>query len=114
MLGQRCSQLTYNSQSLLGAGGTERVDGGLTDFGAALIEAMNSTGMLIDVSHCGDKTTLDAIDLSPKPIAITHSNCRALNSHPRLKTDEAIKRLAAKGGVIGISGVRNFVRDREP
>ena len=70
--------------------------------------------MLIDVSHCGDRTTLDAIELSPKPIAITHSNCRALNNHPRLKTDEAIRRLAAKGGVMGITGVRNFVRDSEP
>lgn len=113
-LGQRCSQLTYNSQNLLGSGGTERVDGGVSDFGAAIIQAMNAAGMLIDVSHCGDRTTLDAIDLSPRPIAITHSNCRALNNHPRLKTDEAIRMLAAKGGVMGISGVRNFVRDREP
>ena len=58
--------------------------------------------------------SLDAIELSPKPIAITHSNCRALNDHPRLKTDEAIRKLAAKGGVMGITGVRNFVRGQEP
>jgi len=70
--------------------------------------------MLVDVSHCGDRTTLDAIELSPKPIAITHSNCRALNNHPRLKTDEAIRKLAAKGGVMGITGVRMFVKDKEP
>lgn len=113
-LGQRCSQLTYNSQNFLGTGGTDRLDGGVSDFGASIIEAMNGAGMLIDVSHCGDQTTLDAIELSPKPIAITHSNCRALNNHPRLKTDEAIQKLAAKGGVMGITGVRNFVRDREP
>lgn len=113
-LGQRCSQLTYNTQNLIGSGGTERVDGGLSDFGVDIVKAMNEVGMLIDVSHCGDRTTLDAIDASPKPIAITHSNCRALNAHPRLKTDEAIVKLAAKGGVIGITGVRNFVRDREP
>ncbi len=113
-LGQRCAQLTYNSQNLLGSGGTERVDGGLSDFGAAIVQAMNEVGMLVDVSHCGDRTTLDAIALSAGPIAITHSNCRALNDHPRLKTDEAIRALAAKGGVIGITGVRNFVRDREP
>jgi membrane dipeptidase len=75
---------------------------------------MNDVGMLIDVSHSGDRTTLDAIELSPKPIAITHSNCRALNNHPRLKTDEAIKKLAAKGGVMGITGVRMFVKDAEP
>jgi membrane dipeptidase len=113
-LGQRCSQLTYNSQNYLGTGGTDRVDGGVTDFGVEIIKAMNEVGMLIDVSHCGDRTTLDAIELSAKPIAITHSNCRALNNHPRLKTDEAITRLAARGGVMGITGVRNFVRDREP
>lgn len=113
-LGLRCSQLTYNEQNLIGSGSTDRVDGGVSDFGATIIKAMNDTGMLVDVSHCGDKTTLDAIDISTKPIAITHSNCRALNNHPRLKTDEAIRKLAAKGGVMGITGVRNFVRDREP
>ncbi|ATQ43370.1 dipeptidase [Caulobacter mirabilis] len=114
-LGQRCAQLTYNSQNLLGAGATERVDGGLSDFGAAVIEQMNAVGMLVDVSHCGDRTTLDAIEASKGPIAITHTNCRALvPGHPRLKTDEAIRKAAAKGGVIGISGVRNFVRGEEP
>jgi membrane dipeptidase len=113
-LGQRCAQLTYNSQNLLGAGGTDRIDGGVSDFGAEIIAAMNDAGMLVDASHCGDRTTLDAIELSKRPIAITHSNCRALNDHPRLKTDEAIAKLAAKGGVMGITGVRNFVRDREP
>jgi membrane dipeptidase len=113
-LGQRCSQLTYNSQNHLGTGGTDRVDGGVTDFGVEIIKAMNEVGMLIDVSHCGDRTTLDAIEISAKPIAITHSNCRALNNHPRLKTDEAITKLASRGGVMGITGVRNFVRDSEP
>lgn len=113
-LGQRCSQLTYNSQNLLGSGGTERGDGGVTDHGAAIIGAMNAVRMLVDVSHCGDRTTLDAIEISKGPIAITHSNCRALNNHPRLKTDEAIRKLAAKGGVMGITGVRNFVSAKEP
>jgi membrane dipeptidase len=66
------------------------------------------------VSHCGPKTTLDAIEISPRPIAITHSNCRALNDHPRLKSDEAIVALAKKGGVMGITGVRMFVKAKEP
>ena len=113
-VGLRCAQLTYNTQNLIGSGSTERVDGGVSDFGIAIIKAMNDVGMLIDVSHSGDRTTLDAIELSPKPIAITHSNCRALNNHPRLKTDEAIRKLAAKGGVMGITGVRMFVKDKEP
>ncbi len=113
-IGQRVSQITYNRQNLLGSGSTERVDGGITDFGAAIIAQMNKVGMLIDVSHSGDRTTLEAIEISTQPIAFTHANCRALNNHPRLKTDEAIRKLAAKGGVMGITGVRMFVRDREP
>jgi membrane dipeptidase len=113
-LGLRCAQLTYNSQNLIGSGSTDRVDGGISDYGVEIVKAMNEVGMLVDVSHSGDRTTLDAIELSPKPIAFTHSNCRALNNHPRLKTDEAIRKLAAKGGVMGITGVRNFVKDKEP
>jgi membrane dipeptidase len=113
-LGQRCAQLTYNSQNYIGTGSTERIDAGISDYGVEIIQAMNEAGMLVDASHCGDRTTLDAIELSKAPIAITHSNCRALVAHPRLKTDEAIRKLAAKGGVIGITGVRMFVRDRDP
>ncbi len=113
-IGQRCAQLTYNSQNRIGSGSTDRVDGGVSDFGAEIIKAMNDVGMLVDVSHSGDRTTLDAIAISTKPIAITHSNCRALIDHPRVKTDEAIKALAAKGGVMGITGVRNFVSKTDP
>ncbi|MEO5629424.1 MAG: membrane dipeptidase [Thermomonas sp.] len=113
-IGQRCSQLTYNAQNMLASGSTDRIDGGVSDYGAEIIKAMNEVGMLVDVSHCGDRTTLDAIELSKGPIAITHFNCRALVNHPRLKTDEAIRKLAAKGGVMGITGVRMFVRDKDP
>jgi membrane dipeptidase len=113
-IGQRVSQLTYNSQNRLGSGSTDRVDGGVSDYGAAIIAEMNKVGMLVDVSHCGDRTTLDAIALSPKPIAITHSNCRALLNHPRVKTDEAIAAMGKKGGVMGITGVRNFVSKTDP
>jgi membrane dipeptidase len=113
-MGQRCAQLTYNSQNRIGSGSTDRVDGGVSDFGVEIIKAMNEVGMLIDVSHSGDRTTLDAIELSAKPIAITHSNCRALIDHPRVKTDAAIKALATKDGVMGITGVRNFVSKTDP
>lgn len=113
-LGQRCAQLTYNSQNRIGSGSTDRVDGGVSDFGAEIIKAMNDVGMLVDVSHCGDRTTLDAIAISTKPISITHSNCRALVDHPRVKTDEAIRAMAAKGGVMGITGVRNFISKTDP
>jgi len=113
-LGLRCAQLTYNSQNRIGSGSTDRVDGGVSSYGETIVRAMNDAGLLIDVSHCGDRTTLDAIAFSTKPIAITHSNCRALAEHPRNKSDEAIRALAAKGGVMGITGVRNFVRTSEP
>ncbi len=114
-LGQRVSQLTYNSRNLIGNGATERRDDGISDFGAAIIDRMNKVGMAVDVSHCGDRTTLDAFDISKKPVLITHSNCRALApGHPRCKTDEAIKKVGAAGSVMGITGVRMFVKNDEP
>ncbi|WP_432767921.1 MAG: dipeptidase [Sphingopyxis sp.] len=113
-LGLRCAQLTYNSQNRLGSGSTDRVDGGVSDYGAAIVAEMEKQRMLVDVSHCGDRTTLDAIELAKGPIAITHSNARALIDHPRVKTDAAIKALAAKGGVMGITGVRMFIRATDP
>lgn len=114
-IGQRVSQLTYNSRNLIGNGSTERRDEGISDFGVAIIERMNKVGMAIDVSHCGDRTTLDAFELSKKPVLITHSNARVLaNGHPRDKADDAILAVKKSGSVMGITGVRMFVRDREP
>ncbi len=114
-LGQRISQLTYNARNRIGNGSTERIDGGISDFGISIIERMNKVGMGIDVSHCGDRTTLDAFEFSKKPAMITHSNCRALvPKQPRAKTDEAIKAMAKAGSIMGISNVRNFVLDHEP
>src|SRR6185369_10685921 len=114
-IGQRVSQLTYNARNMIGNGSTERRDEGISDFGAAIIGRMNAVGIAVDVSHCGDRTTLDAFELSKKPVLITHSNCRALvPGHPRLKTDEAIKKVGEAGSVIGITGVRMFVKGDEP
>lgn len=114
-LGQRVSQLTYNSRNMIGNGSTERADGGLSDFGVAVVGRMNEVGMAVDVSHCGDRTTLDAMEVSEKPVLITHSNVRALvGGHPRAKSDDAIRAMARSGGVMGITGVRNFVTLEEP
>jgi membrane dipeptidase len=114
-IGQRVAQLTYNSRNLIGNGSTERRDDGISDFGVTIIEQMNKTGMAIDVSHCGDRTTLDAFEISKKPVLITHSNCRVLaDGHPRCKSDEAIRAVGKAGSVMGITGVRNFVSAREP
>jgi membrane dipeptidase len=114
-LGQRVSQLTYNTRNMIGNGSTERRDEGLSDFGVAVVQRMNKVGMVVDVSHCGDRTTLDAFEVSAKPVLITHSNCRALaKGHPRCKSDEAIQAMAKRGGVMGITGVRMFVKVDEP
>lgn len=114
-LGQRVSQLTYNSRNLIGNGSTERRDDGISDFGVAIIERMNQVGIAVDVSHCGDRTTLDAFEVSKSPVLVTHSNCRALVAgHPRCKSDEAIKKVGAAGSVFGITGVRMFVKADEP
>jgi membrane dipeptidase len=102
-LGQRVSQLTYNERNRLGSGCTDPDQGGLSEFGGAIVAAMNRQGMAIDISHCCERTSLDAIEESVKPVLITHSNCRALVHHPRCKSDAVIRAMAAKGGVIGIS-----------
>lgn len=112
-IGQRVSQLTYYDNPL--GGGSGNPTRGLSPFGAEVATRMNHLGMAIDVSHCADRTTLDAIELSPKPVLVTHSNCRALVPNSgRCKTDEAIRKLAAKGGVFGVTLVRNFVRASGP
>jgi membrane dipeptidase len=114
-LGQRVSQLTYNSQNRIGTGCMDRRDGGLSDFGWDVVKRMNEVGMAVDLGHCGDQTTLDGIEASAKPPLITHTNARALvPGYPRNKTDEMFKKMAAKGGVAGMTAVRSFVRDSEP
>jgi membrane dipeptidase len=113
--GQRVSQLTYNTHNAIGDGSAVATDAGVSAYGRTVIERMNTLGMAVDVSHCGDKTTLDAFEVSKKPVLITHANCRALTAgHPRCKTDEAIRKMAASGGVMGITGVRHFVSNVEP
>lgn len=108
-MGQRVSQLTY-APNRIGGGSTDPHDGGLTDYGSQIVARMNALGMAVDISHCADRTTLDAIEASQKPVLITHSNCRALmKSSARCKSDVAIRKMAAKGGVMGITMVRFFV-----
>jgi len=113
-LGQRVSQLTYTGNRI-GGGSTDAHDPGLSPYGGEIVARMNQIGMAIDVSHCGDRTTMEAIEASRKPVLVTHSNCRALvPGSVRCKTDEAIRRVAANGGVIGITMVRGFVRAGGP
>jgi membrane dipeptidase len=109
-LGQRVSQLTYNARNRIGTGCKEKVDTGLSEYGAQVVQAMNEVGMAIDLSHCSDRTTRETIHLSRVPVLVTHSNCRALAPHPRCKSDESIRALAARGGVMGITVLPAFVR----
>ncbi len=114
-LGQRVSQLTYNARNLIGTGSTDRVDGGLSDWGVAIIQRMNKVGMAVDVSHCGDRTSLDAFEASKKPVLVTHANVRALAAgHVRCKPDEVIDAVKKAGSVFGVTGVRMFVKADEP
>ncbi len=108
-MGQRVSQLTYRDNRI-GGGSTDPKNIGLTQYGAQIVERMNQVGMAINVSHCSDRTALDAIEASSTPVLVTHSNCRALvPGSARCRTDEAIRKLAAKGGVLGVTMVRIFV-----
>ncbi len=114
-LGQRVAQLTYNDRNRIGTGATDRADGGLSDFGAAVVERMNQVGMAVDVSHCGDRTSLDAFEVSRKPVLVTHSNVRQLAAgHVRCKPDSVIDAVGKAGSVFGITAVRMFVKADEP
>jgi membrane dipeptidase len=114
-LGQRVSQLTYNFQNRIGAGFLEHNDGGLSVFGHQVVERMQQVGMGVDVAHCGDRTTLDTLAAATKPILFTHAACRALvPGFGRCKTDEAIQKLAAAGGVMGIGYIRFMIKADAP
>ena len=101
-LGVRVVQLTYNDRNRLGDGCLEPADAGLSRLGVAAVERMNELGVLVDLSHCGTRTTLDGIRASGRPVSITHSGCRALFEHPRNKGDDALRMLAERGGVFGV------------
>ena len=101
-LGIRSSGIAYSEANTLGSGLREGRDGGLTDFGRQAVRRMNKLGIAIDISHSGDQTSLDTIEASTKPIFGTHAGARGLWNTKRMKPDEVLKALAAKGGVIGI------------
>ncbi len=101
-LGIRVIQLTYNDRNLVGDGCSERTQAGLSYFGVDLVKALNERGILVDVSHCGEGTTLDAIELSDRPVAITHSAVRSIHDHPRCKPDHVIKAIGEANGYFGV------------
>jgi membrane dipeptidase len=108
-LGVYIIQLTYNERNLIGTGCGEKKDEGLSRFGVSVVERMNALNMMVDLSHVGDTTTNEAIELARYPV-ISHSNARAICHNPRNKTDEQMKAVAEKDGVIGIVTFPSFVK----
>ena len=101
-LGVRVMQLSYNRTSPFAAGVMEPTAGGLTPLGREAVREMNRLGIAIDLSHANAATTTDVLALSAEPPVMTHAGCAAVHVHPRNKTDEQLRALAAKGGVVGI------------
>ena len=109
-LGVRIIQITYNERNLLGNGCYERADEGLSNFGVDAVKELNRLGILIDLSHVGDRTTLETAELSEQPVACTHANARSFFDHVRNKTDDALKLITERGGVIGANAFPPFLR----
>jgi membrane dipeptidase len=114
-LGQRISQLAYNFRSTVADGAFEPRDAGVSEFGAKVIARMNSLGMAVDLGHASDRTMLEACELSKAPLILSHGNCRALIPQSRrAATDDAIRAIARRGGVMGISCIAFMVKGSEP
>lgn len=107
----RVLQLTYNNQNELGGSCYEEEDSGLSRFGREVVVEMARCGVVVDCSHVGDRTTLHAIEHSPKPIAVTHANAASIFPHKRNRSDDVLKALAQTGGVIGCAAYRNITPD---
>jgi membrane dipeptidase len=108
-LGLRICQLTYQRRNLVADGVGEPADAGLSVFGRELVQEMNRVGILIDLSHTGTRSTLETIELSRDPVAITHSCLQRFNPVARNATDEEIKALAERGGVFGVNAVARLL-----
>ncbi|MGE5616415.1 MAG: dipeptidase, partial [Bacillota bacterium] len=114
-LGLRTLQLTYMERNWVGDGCLEPENRGLTNFGMQVVRECNRLGIVVDCSHVGMQTTLDAVKCSAKPIVISHTAVRAITENPRCVTDEQMKAVADKGGTIGITTFSPFIRkDRQP
>ncbi len=108
-MGVRFMHLGYNRRNAFADGCLEVHDGGLSDFGSELIARMNQAGIIVDVPHSSKNSTLQAAQISSKPITASHIGCVEVNDHPRCKTDEEIKAIADTGGYIGIFSVPGFL-----
>jgi membrane dipeptidase len=112
-LGIRHLLLAYNSKNSVGDGCHEPTDAGLSSFGRTLIKEMNRVGMLVDCSHTGHRTTMDAMEVSTSPVIFSHSNARVLCDHERNIRDDQIKACAQSGGLIGMNGMGIYIADND-
>jgi membrane dipeptidase len=112
-LGVRSLLLCYNSKNSVGDGCHEPTNAGLSSFGRTLIKEMNRVGMLVDCSHTGHRTTMEAMEVSTSPVIFSHSNARALCDHERNIRDDQIKACAQSGGVIGMNGMGIYIADND-
>jgi membrane dipeptidase len=108
-LGVKYALMAYNQKNLVGDGCHERTDTGLSRFGLALVAEMNRVGMIVDCTHSGYRTTMDAMEASTAPCIFSHSIARALNDHERNINDDQIRALGKSGGVIGVNGIGFFM-----
>ena len=111
-LGARFMQLSYNNQSLLATGCYEQEDPGITRMGHQVIREMNRVGMVVDMSHSAERSTLEAIEISERPIAITHANPSFWHPALRNKSDDVLKALANSGGMLGLSLYPHHLKDK--
>ena len=111
-LGVRFMQLSYNNQSLLAAGCYEVDDPGITRMGRQVIKEMNRVGLVVDMSHSANRSTLEAIEISERPIAITHANPSNWYDALRNKSDDVLKSLAQSGGMLGFSMYPHHLKDK--
>ena len=107
-LGLRVVQLTYNERNFAGDGWMEPVDAGLSFFGRALIKELARCGIVLDLSHIGQRTIMEAIEASEQPVVVTHAGIRKFVDHPRTVSDEQLKAIAATGGVVGVTSFGSF------
>ncbi len=111
--GVRMGQLTYNRSNTIGSGSAEDPSNGLSPFGREAVKRMNRVGMIVDLSHCNTRTTLDGIEASVKPVAISHSSCKSVYNHARAKSDEELQALSECKGFFGLYTVPFFLADED-
>nr|WP_064569856.1 membrane dipeptidase [Gordonia sp. LAM0048] len=113
-LGQRSSTIVVRGHNAIGSAHHERYEAGLTNFGCAAVQRMNSVGVAVDIAHANERTSLDVLDISTRPTYVSHACAYALSPHEKNKSDEVLRKLGAGGGLIALQPASQLVRPQEP